>query len=557
MSAARHNANGSAVRSASSSESRECTGMARLCRRSFKSWKACLLLCCYVLLGGASSLTVVVLLKNFSTYQNRARPTFVNLPNIQYAPGILYIIAGILADIRFGRYKVIAYSCVISFVLLLASSTVSLISIVSEDGQLGEGLLWVGIALYIGHFAIMACFRGTVLQFGLDQLPDASSDELSSFIHWYVWTKAIIAVPIYIQPPNNEVCITLLVISMVISVGMLILGISLHKGVCGCNIKFTCEPPSGSPYRNVLQVLRFAKNHTTPLQRSALTYWEADLPSRMDLGKDKYGGPFTNEQVEDVKTLFRLLRTLVCILLMNFVLTISLQEAFELHLGREQQISYSITPTGTIYVITGVFSSPGYIGILLIPLHELVLQPLLGNRYLPNMMTKIKMAAILLSASLVTNLIIDSVGHSRQNVQCMFSAYFGDKRPPGQLQAIYITPLVLILPALMTDLAIAILHTSILEFVISQAPYPMRGMTIGLFYFLTGVYALLGVGYDQIFRVPSLSSLPGCCSLYYTIGATICLSGTVLIFVATYRYKYRERSEVINEYQFVDNYYST
>ena len=550
MSAVRDN--GGAVHSRS--ESRECTGTARLCRRSFKSWKACLILGCNALLGGTSSLTAVVLLKIFSTYQNRA--TFIYLPNIQFAPGILYIIAGILADIRFGRYKVIAYSSVISFALLLASSTVSLISIVSGDG---EGLLWLGIVLYVGHFVIMACFQGTVLQFGLDQLPDASSDELSSFIHWYVWTEAIIGVPLYIQPPNNEVCIILLVISMVISVGILILGISLHKGVCGWNIKFTCEPPSGSPYRNVLQVLRFAKNHTTPLQRSALTYWEADLPSRMDLGKDKYGGPFTNEQVEDVKTLFRLLRSLVCILLMYFVLHISLQEAFELHLGREQQISYSNTPTGIIYVITSVFSSTAYIGILLIPLHELVLQPLLGNRYLPNMMTKIKMVAILLSASLATNLIIDSVGHSREDVQCMFSAYFGDKRPPGQLQAIYITPLALILPALMTDLAVFILYTSILEFIISQAPYPMRGMTIGLYYFLSGVYILLGVGYDQIFHLPSLSSLPGgysCCSLYYTIGAIICLSGTVLIFVATYRYKYRERSEVINEYQFVVNYYS-
>ena len=546
MSAARHN--GSAVRSASSSESRECTGTARLCRRSFKSWKACLILGCNALLGGASSLTAVVLLKIGSTYQNR--PTFVNEQNILYAPGILYIIAGILADIRFGRYKVIAYSSVISFALLLASSTVSLISIVSGNG---EGLLWVGIALYIGHFAIMVCFRGTVLQFGLDQLPDASSDELSSLIHWYVWTDVVIGVPLL--TPNNEVCIILLVISMVISVGMLILGISLHKGVCGWNIKFTCEPPSGSPYRNVLQVLRFAKNHTTPLQRSAFTYWEADLPSRMDLGKDKYGGPFTNEQVEDVKTLFRLLRSLVCILLMYFVITISLQEAFELHLGREQQISYSYTPTGTIYAITF-----GYVTmILLIPLHELVLQPLLGNRYLPNMMTKIKMAAILFSASLVTNLIIDSVGHSREDVQCMFSAYFGDKRPSGQLQAIYITPLALILPALMTHLAYIILQTTRFEFSISQAPYPMRGMVIGLNYFLSGVYILLGIGYDQIIHLPSLSSLPGgysCCSLYYTIGAIICLSATVLIFVATYRYKYWERSEVINEYQFIDNYYS-
>uniref|UniRef100_A0A1X7VPM4 Uncharacterized protein n=1 Tax=Amphimedon queenslandica TaxID=400682 RepID=A0A1X7VPM4_AMPQE len=39
----------------------------------------------------------------------------------------------------------------------------------------------------------------------------------------------------------------------------------------------------------------------------ALTYWEEEAPSRLDLGKDKYGGPFTEEEVEDVKTVFRLL----------------------------------------------------------------------------------------------------------------------------------------------------------------------------------------------------------------------------------------------------------
>ena len=39
--------------------------------------------------------------------------------------------------------------------------------------------------------------------------------------------------------------------------------------------------------------------------RSALTYWEEDvyIPSRMDLRKSRYGGSFTTEQVEDVKTI--------------------------------------------------------------------------------------------------------------------------------------------------------------------------------------------------------------------------------------------------------------
>ena len=49
----------------------------------------------------------------------------------------------------------------------------------------------------------------------------------------------------------------------------------------------------------------------TQKRRSAFTYWEIDAPSRIDFGKQKYGGPFTNEQVEDVKAMFRLILLIV------------------------------------------------------------------------------------------------------------------------------------------------------------------------------------------------------------------------------------------------------
>ena len=35
------------------------------------------------------------------------------------------------------------------------------------------------------------------------------------------------------------------------------------------------------------------------------TYWENDNPSHIEPGKQKYGGPFLHEQVEDVKAMFR------------------------------------------------------------------------------------------------------------------------------------------------------------------------------------------------------------------------------------------------------------
>ena len=50
-----------------------------------------------------------------------------------------------------------------------------------------------------------------------------------------------------------------------------------------------------------------------PRNHSALTYWEDEVPSHLDLGKEKYGGPFSEEQVEDVKTVLWLIPILLCV----------------------------------------------------------------------------------------------------------------------------------------------------------------------------------------------------------------------------------------------------
>ena len=67
------------------------------------------------------------------------------------------------------------------------------------------------------------------------------------------------------------------------------------------------EPKSSRSLKAIYYVLKFAAKHKAPINRSAFTYWEEDIPSRIHLGKSKYGGPFTTEQVEDVKTVLCLL----------------------------------------------------------------------------------------------------------------------------------------------------------------------------------------------------------------------------------------------------------
>ena len=71
-----------------------------------------------------------------------------------------------------------------------------------------------------------------------------------------------------------------------------------------------------NPVKQIVKVLSFIAQRKQPVKCSAFTYGE--LPrSRLDLGKKRYGGSFTTEQVEDVKrfaSFFLILLTLFGVL---------------------------------------------------------------------------------------------------------------------------------------------------------------------------------------------------------------------------------------------------
>ena len=155
-----------------------------------------------------------------------------------------------------------------------------------------------------------AAFLTNALQFGLEQMPDASSDGIAAYSSWYiVATLAGIA--------TRDV-VTKLFNCLNIDTDIEWLGTEIFfplVSIAMCS-KFLFSHwlldhrQNHNPLKTVYRVLKFAKQHKYPVNRSAFTYWEEEIPSRIDLGKTKYGGPFTTEEVEDVKTFFRILTLL-------------------------------------------------------------------------------------------------------------------------------------------------------------------------------------------------------------------------------------------------------
>ena len=99
---------------------------------------------------------------------------------------LLYPLLGWLADVYFTRYKFILASfitMIVGTVLMIATASLFIAfnnarAALFLVGGLSLNVVLVGIGL----------FESTAIQFGMDQMLEASSEQLSTFIHWYYWS---------------------------------------------------------------------------------------------------------------------------------------------------------------------------------------------------------------------------------------------------------------------------------------------------------------------------------------------------------------------------------
>ncbi len=217
---------------------------------------------------------------------------------------------GWLADAKLGNYRVFKINSYFTLaVLLFVSLHILYFPVLNSIALQYTSEVVLVLVHAVGVASILVCIT-TALQLGLDQMPDASSTNISSFISWFVFS-IIFGFWIPKLLSNSLLyCTSLLernkveLYSLFPVTCMVIICSSMFLLAPKSLIK---EPKSPQALKTIYQVLKFAAKHKAPIYRSALTYWEENVPSRLDLGKTKFAGPFTTEQVEDVKTFVRIL----------------------------------------------------------------------------------------------------------------------------------------------------------------------------------------------------------------------------------------------------------
>ena len=105
---------------------------------------------------------------------------------------LFYPLLGWLADVYFTRYKFILFSFITMIVATVISITMASLSVIYVDSTVvNKASFIVGfLCLIVGVIAV-GLFESTAIQFGMDQMLEASSDQLSTFIHWYYWSSNI------------------------------------------------------------------------------------------------------------------------------------------------------------------------------------------------------------------------------------------------------------------------------------------------------------------------------------------------------------------------------
>jgi len=438
-------------------------------------------------------------------------------------------LAGWMADMWLGNFTVFKTGVLFNLIASVALSIcVLLVSNMEESNAFN---VTQNIILYSIIFIAISMFSVTALQLGLDQMPDASSDNIISFIKWVSFSMGF-GLWICDSLWNlQKHCIQNLyqkqIAYQIFSLVPVIFSSFILCTIFILSSKYlTFEPRSTKSLSIVYKVLKFAIKNKSPLNRSSFTYWEENIPSRIDLGKSRYGGPFTTEQVEDVKTLFKVIMFQLPLFFCSGTLRLSV---FEKHL-----VIYDLDPCFSALIYVFSFSSFWCVMLVTI-ISELIVYPLFRKQK-TTIIRRIGILCLVIFLSNLVMLLIHLVEFANPALgiahwfEMVYSAYVG-------------------------IVGIHFFLTLNIQFICAQSPYHMRGLLAGY-----GIFTLfLSMGTAVILYRLFINFLLPDSSIKYIIQNAvftgISLFGFILYCVLAYWYKWRVREEIYSPQIVIEEVY--
>ena len=452
-------------------------------------------------------------------------------------------IASLLAEVFIGRYKLVSYTLRVLWLLFIAGSMISVCEYCLLIPSSASNMI-IHYLVSIPVSALNGAFTAVVISLAIDQISDGSSANISALVVWFIWALfsgfgcSYIIVPVFYKCTHfhEGKLISSLLPVVLLSVG-LVLDFNFHHIL----IK---EPVSANPVKLIFKVLKYAAKHKYPVQRSAFTYCENKQPTRLDYGKSKYGGPFTTEQVEDVKTFWRILLVVLVISMLYIpLLAVSTQSL-------KQQFHPNSHSQCIQHVSNGAYTPYSFIAYT-IPLYELLVYPCLRNRG-PTILQSAGVGAGAMVLTSFYGMMVETFQEmTNSSTECMFAQ--NKPSTTTAVRGLYISaPFNLIL-----GLTIALLYKSSIEFVCAQAPYNMNGLLIGLSVMLRMLSNAIGGIFRIVWKQGWFEAIQTskCGIWFYLTMLLTSLAISVLLLLVVRWYKARERDEMQVSQAMVEDVY--
>ena len=413
-----------------------------------------------------------------------------------------------------------------------------------------------------------AGYTATYVHFLQDQLMEAPSQCLSLATHWVMWADQVaysVLIPILFSSfcfSRKFIYVSLCAMSIASLIFMLcVLTLTFFK-----RHWFRIEPRQQNPYKIVVKILIFALKHKYPLQRSAFTYCDDERPSRLDFAKERFGGPFTTEQVEDVKTFFRVIVVLLAVGPV-FVLEVPSSLFFLPLLGAHSSSKvrrFDQSLCNDRWILMESHSLRYFISLLFFPVYFMAIFSIFRN--VPRILSRLKVGIILYLLGDISLFVSDTIGHARnEEAQCLFDITLASNHT-RYFSSLHLPWEVLIPPNVFFGVGPLLVMISTFEFISAQSPQSMKGLLIGILFMIKGLFLL----FSSIALFPfSLENLwsphehsgsrilsTDCVFGYLLFTCVVSFIGLVLFSKAVRWYKLRERDDRPFDQRFAHQYYS-
>ena len=491
---------------------------------------------------------------------------------------LLYPLVGHLTDVYLTRYRSLKWS--FGFLILAIGMgaiyagfliAVSIIKKMHVFQSRHAYMYVVTIIIFLVYTVGQGLFQANAIQFGLDQLLEAPTPKLISFIHWYYWAQNVGSLAIFYVVASSVLILdvtdektngtiskllngndyTTVFVCFLIAVTIVVTAVLIKFHITKKH--FYIQKAGLNPFKNIYKVLKYSWKHKVPEHRSAFTYWEEDIPRRIDLGKNKYGGPFTNEEVEDTKTFLRILPLLLC--LFGYHL------AGDGYSGPDQLLRTSCPSLPVLLLIVGnPLHMSTLVSVVGIPLYRLVIVKVFPN---VRMLTKMWMGLYLSLLQVVLYIIVvvnhDSIYWQQHHLGIPNETYYPPSRQCYIIRtgceflhashsldcqqyndSVDNTYLWFIIPQLLNGLSSMLVSMTVFEFISAQAPRTTQGLLIGLWYATFSIrYLVVGILNQLILERRSWLICEG-------VMVFLLVVSIVLFSCVSRRYRYRQRDEIVN-----------